>query len=576
MDAIAIDIETTGRNPRLGDKIFAFCVAYNDGTVEVYRHNFRPHLQHFLNSHREIICHYSKFERAFFKYENYNTEKVFWHDTVLMSQLLSNLEPSHGLDNLAYKYCGYPKDQDEELEEYLKGCNNQWEQVPEDIMHRYQVADGERTMLLYKIMRPYFTGKLWDDYRNEIALIDVALEMEHNGIKIHYENAQELLKWLLKEKEKLVFDVYKKLGEYINLGSEKQLSQLLFGQLGYKPTGFTEKGNPSTDKNVLVEMRESARDKFLFNLILKWRSYTTGIANIKNYLSRIDNCFILRTTINTNQARTGRQSSSKPNLQNIAKEEVLQNPYPVPMRKVFCARRNHFLILFDYKSIELYLMAIITNCRFYKEKFLAGEDIIRRSAEIFYGKEFLDSLPAHTFETYRTAAKNATYALQYGAGADRLSVTLKMTLNQANEAIERYRAVVPELVNFSHTVASQVKAQGYVTTIFGRRLRINQTKVFSAANYLIQGTAAGVFKRAQVKLYKYFKLKYNEIKILLPIHDELICEAPICLYPDLDTIIKEAKEEVENIDWVSLRLRTSWRTTSTNWAEAKKYENKTC
>ena len=277
----AFDIETTGFNS-FKDKIFSYCIGDWDGEVDVYRldradsvHYHLEYLEDFLQDISTAkVCHNFHFEYNFLKSHNIPIpEDTVWHDTMLMSQLLRNLAPSHALDALCYELCGYSRALDVKVKMMAKKLGG-YQHIPESIMNKYQKADGERTMLLFRLWYEEIKAdeKLYEDYLNEIELVKVTQRLEEHGVMVSIKEATKLNIWLENKLIMVRDETMKYFGEYFNWNSDDQVRRILYKDLNFPITKFTVKGGKaSTGKEILLDYREKYTHP-VFNLILKTRS----------------------------------------------------------------------------------------------------------------------------------------------------------------------------------------------------------------------------------------------------------------------------------------------------------------
>jgi len=611
MEYIAIDVETTGLDPYKGARIFSFATCDWEGQTEVYRFDAvdgdqcRKKLQEILwDTSIAKICHNYHFEYAMFSAEGYIIpEETEWHDTMIMSQMVDNLSPSHALDELAFKWCRYPLEQDNEVSRAAK-IYGTYDKIPKKLMDVYQRADVERTMLLYRGFEPLVKRdeRVWADYLNELELVIHTVSMESRGIMLARNEANKLMAWMSEEIKRIEKETFSIFGGFVNLNSGKQVAQLLFKDLALSPISFTGAGNPSVDKESIEELGPQAKSagphvEKLFDLILQQRSYVKGTAMIKSYLTAADDKDIIRPHINTNRARTGRESAENPNMQNISKDAALKTKFPVPARKCFRSRPGHILLLGDYAGIELRLIIEHTQDPEMVELLRTGGDPHIEATKLLYGSIYRDEERAILFcagkdenfkdsiltmsreeavkkarKMLRTAAKNAHFALAYGAGAPKIAETLMISELEAIEGLTAYKLKYPKIGFFTQNTARIVDRYGFVTTSFGRRLYLRRDKPYSGSNYLIQGTAAGILKRAQNKVTRYLKEELGEgAQILLPIHDEIIVEVSRKYLKVLPEMLEGMAEQMTTIPEIKVPLEVEWKMTPYTWDKAKEY-----
>lgn len=571
----SFDIETTGFSPYKGDSIFAYCIGHEDGKVDVYR--FDKGLSErvlaekvlrtfFNNTNIAKVCHNYKFELQFLlvNLQLHIPRETEWHDTMLMSQLVRNLAPSHTLDYLCWELCGYSRDLDHKVKRLGKALGG-YQNIPEYIMDPYQKADGERTMLLFQCWHNEIVSnpKLYKDYLTEIELVKVTQREESFGIQFAEKEAAVLYEWLQNQLEEITEDAYELLGERININSDDQLRRILYKKYNYPITKLTKKAKkPAVDKLVLMDLRDKYPNP-IFDYILKYKSYDKGLSMIESYREEaVGKNNIIHANINTNQARTGRESITKPALQTISKEEVLLNPFPVPARRCFKARSGRVLLFGDYSGIEMRLIIEVTQEKRWLDLLQEGGDVHGEVAEWYFGQGYA--------KVQRDAAKNSSFAKAYGAGLGNIARVLGLSVEQAKPGYDLYCRNVPRIASFTSDIVYLVEKQGYVETVFGRKLYIQLDKPYIGANYLIQGTAAGIIKRAQVNVDEYLKVKWNdEIKLVIPVHDELIISFPRNLLRNLKPILREISEYMTDIPEITVPLEVEWKMSTTTWAKAE-------
>lgn len=615
------DIETTGVNPRTSE-IFSFCIGYWNGDVDVYRVDYKSKKRNarnwkilerfFADTSIAKIAHNYKFELSFLKKHGIHVpEGTVWHDTILMSQLLRNLAPRHALEWLGWELFDYPRDRDIEVKK-LGTLYGGYHKVPKDLMHDYQIDDGLRPMVLFRIWKKYFRPgePLWEDYVNEIELVKTTQRLESYGIMIHRKNAEELLVETRINFRRVQEETYNYLGEYINLNSDKKLVPLLYERFGFPVLKLTKNKNPSVDKDVLFELKELFPDEKIFDLIFRWRTYRNGMTIIKSYLDLCDDKNILYPNINTNKARTGRESSENPNLQNVQKSGTHQNQFALPSRRCFRARPRHKLYFVDYAGIEMRLIIALAGEEELLNLISQGGDPHKLAAELFFGELFTSRtkcisrylpLQRDLYKAFkkemrrnpykrkeivgkyfqkcqkllRGAAKNGQFALAYGAGLNKIAKTLRLDEELLRPGYERYCLRFPRIAAFTHDMALQGRECGYVETPFGRKLYASRDKLYSLSNYRVQGTAAGILKRAQVRVDDYLKKCWNDrVRIVLPIHDEIVLEIPDSLAKYADMILHDVVAIMVNMKEINVILEAECKSTSASWDDAEDYEYK--
>jgi DNA polymerase-1 len=292
---------------------------------------------------------------------------------------------------------------------------------------------------------------------------------------------------------------------------------------------------------------------------------------VSSYFELAGNSGIIYPNIKTNGApKTGRESSENPNLQNVSKATNLVNPYTVPARQVFKAEKGHVLYFVDYAGIEMRLIVDACGCKPLRTIIDKGGDVHLPAAECFFKERFINCNDPIQRKTLRDAAKNAHFAIPYGTGFSKLVNILQVTLKEAERGFNEYAEKYPEVAYFTRNIVKEVKDKGYIETPFGRRLYVLKNKAYMGANYKIQGYAAGVIKRAQVFVDEYLAIHWPEVRLVIPIHDELIISCPLHLVRFQQKILSEISKIMINIPGVNIRLDVEWKRSFSTWDKAKK------
>lgn len=572
----AYDTETTGLSPYKGAKIFSYSIGDTEGNVGIYRldgkarkKNLIKLQDYFHDTSIAKTCHNFKFDRKMTRHLGITIpHDTVWHDTMLMSHLLRNNAPFHSLDYLCWELAGYPRE-DAVIRAKAKALGG-YQNVPIIEMNAYQNADGERGMLLYLLWyEKYILGnpRIFQDYLHEIEVAKTADEMEDFGIDLHMGKALDLISWMEDELEKVQFETIKLYDEPINLNSEDQVAQLLYKKLNFPVPGYTESKKPATGKDFLLELREKYPSP-VYDLIFKQRSYRKGVAIVRGYISHATDEGIVHPNLKMNHAITGRPACENPNLLNVSKVGVLKNPFPVPSRQAFKARKGYVLFLVDYAGIEMRLGVEVANCLKMINLMNEGENLHVVAAKLFYTqfRNKKDHSPLYG------AAKNAHFAIMYGAGLAQVAKTLNLTIKEATKSLNAYESEFPEIVHLNTTIGKVIKEQGYIDTVFGRRLHVSKMKAYTGLNHMIQATAAQLMKRALIRTHKYQKENWNnEIKLAIPIYDEMIMNYKRSLLSETETILPAISNIMIDMPEITVPLEVEWKMTTTTWDQAKDY-----
>jgi len=577
----SFDLETTGLKTYEGAEIFSFCIGHDDGTVDVYRMDSRIQSQNdkawkilrdfWLDTSIAKVIHNLKFELTFLHAAGVEIpEETELHDTMIMSQLLRNLNPSHALDYLCWELSGWSRELDKKVKQASTRVPD-YSYIDKRLMTAYQKADGARCMVLYQLWYEDYIKtdpQLLSDYENEIELIKTTRRMEEHGICLARKQAEDLVNWMKSELDKVQTESHDLLGFYMNLNSGPQVSALLYNTLEMPIPSYTKTGKPSVDKEALSKLRESHPHPVL-DLIQKSRSYTSGVSTVKGYITLADEEDRIHPTINTNRAVTGRESCQDPNLQNVEKDQGLKNAYPVPARRAFRAFPSHVTYLVDYSGIELRLIIDTSNQVNMIDMLKRGDHPHEAAAKIFYPEYINKKINPE----YYSAAKNGHFALCYGSGIGGLAETLNVPVSQARSAYERYAQEYPKNAYLTRTISKEIQENGYIVTPFGRKLRVPLDKTYMGLNYMIQGTAGGILKRAQVRVDKYLREEWDDrIRLILPIHDELLISYPRDLLSKTDIILPEIARIMTDMEEIKVPLEVEWKMTISTWDKAKEVQ----
>lgn len=363
-------------------------------------------------------------------------------------------------------------------------------------------------------------------YDLEKQLWPVLWQMERHGICLHAPTLQAQSAALDTQLQALSAQAFALVGYEFNLNSPKQLGNILFTQMGLPVLKKTATGAPSTDEDTLQQL---AHDYPLPKLLLQYRSLAKLKSTYTDKLPTMLNANTQRIHTHFSQAAvvTGRLSSSDPNLQNIP----VRTPEGRRVRTAFVAPEGHRLVSADYSQIELRVMAHISGDPQLQQAFAQGDDIHRATAAEVFGV----AIEQVTSEQ-RRAAKAINFGLIYGMGAFGLANNLGISVDAAQNYIQRYFARYPKVAQYMQTTREQAAIDGYVQTVFGRRLWLPELKGAKGAkraaaeriaiNAPMQGTAADLIKKAMVAVQAWIDAQSLRSRLVLQVHDELIVEVP--------------------------------------------------
>ncbi|WP_130619238.1 DNA polymerase I [Dyella amyloliquefaciens] len=457
------------------------------------------------------------------------------HDSMLESYVWNATATRHDMDSLAQKYLGYETIKYEQVAG--KGAKQiPFSQVDIDTACRYAAEDADVTLRLHHALWPKLESEpsLRSVYEHiEIPLVPVLAAMEQRGVLIDVSELRKQSQQLGKRMLELQQTAWKGAGREFNLDSPKQLQAILFDELGLPAKLKTPTGQPSTNEEALEAI---ADDHPLPRLILDYRglaklrsTYTDKLAEMVNpRTGRV------HTSYHQGAVATGRVSSSDPNLQNIP----VRTEEGRRIRQAFVAPEGWVVLAADYSQIELRIMAHLSGDEGLLKAFHEGGDVHRATAAEVFGLT-----PEEVTSNQRRAAKAINFGLMYGMSAFGLARQLGVDRGEASDYMARYFARYPGVHAFMDATRQQAHRDGYVETLFGRRLYLenltsrNQAlragAERAAVNAPMQGTAADIIKRAMISVHDWLGRRNDDAHMLMQVHDELVFE-----------VRKDAVEEV--------------------------------
>ena len=478
-------------------------------------------------------------------------------DSALAAYLLDATASGYELERLCPKYCGFELKQaegDGQMSLLDDGANR----MTEYLIRGAAVACLEEALL--PRLRENGMERLFYDI--ELPLCPVLADMERTGFLVDRQALYDFGQSLTDRIDGLQASVWEMAGGEFNINSPKQLGEVLFERL-HLPAGKKTKTGWSTNADIL----ERLRDKHpIVGAVLEYRELTKLKSTYADgLLKTIGPDGRIRTTFGMTVTDTGRLSSREPNLQNIPVRRELG----AGIRRMFVAGPGNILVDADYSQIELRLLAHISQDETMINAFLAGEDIHAVTASQVFGLALSDVTRAQ-----RSAAKAVNFGIVYGQSGFSLAQELNVPVKQAQAYIDTYMQKYHGVREYMASAIEQGRAQGYVSTLFGRRrylpeLRSSNFNLRSfgervARNMPIQGTAADVMKLAMIRVFDRLRRELPEAKLLLQVHDELIVECPEA---DADAAARILKEEMESAVSYSVPL-TADTGVGKSWADA--------
>ena len=487
-------------------------------------------------------------------------------DTMLFSYVNNSTITRHNLDAVSKRYLNINPTSYEDVAG--KGAKQiPFSEVSIEVASEYASEDADISLKLYEHIEPLVQketklAKLYSEI--EGPLIYTLGDIERNGVLIDSEKLNEQSKELEAKILKLEQKVQKSAGEDFNLGSPKQLQEILYEKLGLPVIKKTPKGQPSTAESVLQEL---SMDFPIVQDILSYRAISKLKSTYTDKLPKMVNSNTGRVHTSYHQAvtATGRLSSSDPNLQNIP----IRSEEGRRIREAFIAPDGYKILAADYSQIELRIMAHLSRDQGLMDAFAKGQDIHQATAAEIFSTN-IDEVTANQ----RRSAKAINFGLIYGMSAFGLSKQLQITRAEAQNYIEQYFDRYPQVKHYMDETKQSAKKMGYVETVFGRRLYLadiessnyqrRQYAERSAINAPMQGTAADLIKMAMILLHQKIREESFEAKIIMQVHDELVIEVNENQSDELSEITTSVMSEISKLD-VDLKVDAD---IGNNWDEA--------
>jgi len=488
------------------------------------------------------------------------------HDTMLESYVLNSTATRHDMDSVAARYLGVETIKYEDVAG--KGVKQlSFDQVPLEQAAPYAAEDADITLRLHRALWPQICEipalqALYEEI--EQPLVEVIGRMEANGVLIDSGLLADQSRELTVKLADIEAAAHKAAGHNFNLGSPKQLQQILFEELELPVIRKTPKGQPSTAEDVLQEL---ADDYELPRLILEHR----GMAKLKStYTDKLPEQVSVHTgRIHTSYHQavtaTGRLSSSNPNLQNIP----IRTEEGRRIRQAFVPEKGYTLLAADYSQIELRIMAHISGDHGLVKAFNEDRDIHQATAA-----EVFDTALNDVSTDQRRSAKAINFGLIYGMSAFGLAKQLGIPRYEAQDYVDLYFKRYPGVQKYMDETRVRAKEDGYVETVFGRRLYLpeinarqaprRQYAERSAINAPMQGTAADIIKKAMLAVSDWLKASGSGARLIMQVHDELVLEVPDDALAEVTAEVSRVMSTAAQLD-VPLKVDTG---SGANWDEA--------
>ena len=578
-DYVSFDTETTSLDYMLAELVgISIALKPNEAFYIPINHNYEgaekqleqgfvlEALKPFLESD-EIpkIGHNLKYDRHILQNAGIDLKGTLL-DTMLFSYVNNSTITRHNLDAVSKRYLNINPTSYEDVAG--KGAKQiPFSEVSIDVASDYASEDADISLKLYEHIEPLVQkeaklAKLYSEI--EGPLIYTLGDIERNGVLIDSEKLSQQSKELEAKILKLESQVQKNAGEDFNLGSPKQLQEILYEKLGLPVIKKTPKGQPSTSEAVLQEL---SMDFPIVHDILSYRAISKLKSTYTDKLPKMINSNTGRVHTSYHQAvtATGRLSSSDPNLQNIP----IRSEEGRRIREAFIAPEGYKILAADYSQIELRIMAHLSKDQGLMDAFAKGQDIHQATAAEIFSINIDDVTP-----NQRRSAKAINFGLIYGMSAFGLSKQLQITRAEAQNYIEQYFERYPGVKNYMDETKSSAKQNGYVETVLGRRLYLadiessnyqrRQYAERSAINAPMQGTAADLIKMAMTDLHSKIRNESLDAKIIMQVHDELVIEVNENQLDELSDLTVNIMADIFKLD-VDLKVDAD---IGNNWDEA--------
>ena len=472
-------------------------------------------------------------------------------DTMLESYVLDATATRHDMDSLAKHYLN---EQTVHFEEIAGKGKKQltFNQIDLEQAAPYAAEDADITLRLHQALWPKLEqtptlATLVSEL--EIPLVPVLSRIERNGVRIDSQKLRQQSAELAQQMHDLEQQAYGIAGHNFNLGSPKQIGEVFFNELGLPVVAKTPKGAPSTAESVLVELAEQGHE--LPSVILQHRGLSKLKSTYTDKLPEMVNPATGRVHTSYHQAvaATGRLSSSDPNLQNIP----VRSDEGRRIRQAFVPEPGWKMVAADYSQIELRIMAHLSADEGLLKAFSAGEDIHRATASEVFATPLVE-----VSSEQRRSAKAINFGLIYGMSAFGLARQLGIERGAAQEYVDLYFERYPGVAAFMDRIREQAHEQGYVETLFGRRLylpdinaRNHQRRTAAertAINAPMQGTAADIIKRAMLAVDGWIEGERPPVRLLMQVHDELVLEVEAGFVEQATKQLRRSMEGAASLD----------------------------
>lgn len=509
------------------------------------------------------------------------------HCTLTMSRIYWDRRKKHSLEKLTEFICPElcdlkdpAKDKMRKLKSHYtrEGCPEDYVNysfLPDEIISRRAMLDAYIGLVLYERLYPIMIKDFADLYKEEMNVLRIVSTIEERGLAFDYKRAETIISKLIKEITKCRKSMRSFAGKRFNPASPKQVLEFL-KSAGVKTKELTLKGKVTTGADV-VRFLATGKDqsectRSFSNALLLYRAYTKTINTylIPLYKKARANKGIIYTSINPADTRTGRMTSTDPNLQNIPTLNPRRGRTAGgenPTRSCFICRPGYANYYFDYANMEMVIFGLYAQDELILKTYQAGEDIHGKMAGKLYGSNYT--------REQRDRTKDTNFGVIYGMGIREMARVRSVSIEEAKEFLNMYHNTFPSIKKLLDFCRHELQNKGYVEDFFGKRYHVPYGQVYKAVNCLVQGGCARIFKKALISLDKIIR-DFISTKILLPVHDEFQVESKVWEEPKTEKVfIKRFISEMTQIPEIldrGLKLRVDVSRSITNWAEKKPFE----
>ena len=578
---ISVDTETTSLYPVETDLVgISFCYAPNDACYIPLKHKKQNclNINLVLKKVKKILEDPSikkigqniKFDYIVLKKHNIDIQPI--EDTMLASYTLDAGINRHNLDTLSELHLNHKTISFKDL----VGTGKNKITFPDVDLKRateYAAEDADVTFRLYELLKQRLDqeklNRVYEVF--EKPLVKILSQIEMNGIKVDNEYLKKLSKKFDDKIKKIEKEIYSIANKEFNIGSPKQLGEIIYNELKIAKLKKTRKGSLATSASVLEDL--SFKGHKFPRLVLDWRqlsklknTYSDALQeHINPNTNRVHTSFLLAAT------NTGRLASSDPNLQNIP----IKTEDGREIRKAFIAEKNNILIAADYNQIEMRILADLADVKELKKAFINKDDIHSLTASQVFNVSLKE-----VDENLRRKAKTINFGIIYGLTQYGLAKQISVSNEEALEFINSYFKKFPEIKEYMQTTIKFCRKHGYVNNIFGRRIHLRgiNDKNFNvrsfqeraAINAPIQSSAADIIRLAMIKISELIELnKMYDTKMLLQIHDELVFECLKSNQISVEKIVKKTMESISSSEYHMFTTPLDVNINSgNNWGEA--------